>query len=75
MSVAAHPLPGACRPGVPTIHALPAARRLAAQSADLLVVAESACQREGCAPDCPVAVAARSLAVQAAGLAQDLLRD
>ena len=48
-----------------------AAARLAEKAATLAVVVESQCQRDGCAPSCGVAVAARRLAVGAAALARE----
>ena len=47
------------------------ARQLAASFAELAVAVEAGCQRDGCAPDCPVAAASRRAAVSAFELAQE----
>ena len=55
---------------VPVAHAPRAARELAAACARAMVAVEAGCEREGCGPDCRVAMAARRVAVSAADLAE-----
>ncbi len=47
-----------------------AARRLADGCARLLVEVEAQCGRDDCAPDCPVAVAVRRVAISAGELSR-----
>lgn len=62
----------------PALHPAPlrlrapaAAGELAAAFAELAVQVEAGCQRDGCAPDCALAQAARKVAVSAAALARE----
>ena len=52
-----------------------AAADLGRTMAAFLVEVESDCERDGCAPDCEVAVAARKLAVVAAALERDMAEE